>query len=60
MASANALYGPGWLRPSLGMKPTIFQSRNLVLPLDQEGMLFPLEGEGKGAAKDVWREWERD
>lgn len=57
MAGANALYGPGWLRPSLGMKPTSFQSRNLVLPLDQEGMLFPLKEKG---AEDAWRAWERE
>ena len=44
MLSANAILGPGWLRPSLGMRPTTFKSRNLVLPLDQPGMLFPTEG----------------
>lgn len=43
MLSANALLGPGWLRPSLGLKSTSFQSRNLVLPLDQPGFLFPKE-----------------
>lgn len=41
MLSANALFGPGWLRPSVGLKPTSFRSRNLVLPLDQPGFLFP-------------------
>ena len=61
MAGANALYGPGWLRPSLGLKPTTFQSRNLVLPLDQEGMLFPA-GDGKGSRgiEDIARAWERE
>lgn len=43
MLSANSLFGPGWLRPSVGLKPTKFQSRNLVLPLDQPGFLFPKE-----------------
>ncbi|TFJ84542.1 hypothetical protein NSK_004008 [Nannochloropsis salina CCMP1776] len=41
MLTANAILGPGWLRPSVGLKPTTFQSRNLVLPLDQPGFLFP-------------------
>jgi hypothetical protein len=27
----------------VGLKPTTFQSRNLVLPLDQPGFLFPKE-----------------
>jgi len=43
MLSANSLFGPGWLRPSVGLKATTFQSRNLVLPLDQPGFLFPKE-----------------
>lgn len=58
MVGANTLYGPGWLRPSLGLKPTTFQSRNLVLPLDQEGMLFPTPTAGQG--EDIARAWERE
>lgn len=57
MVGANTLYGPGWLRPSLGLKPTTFQSRNLVLPLDQEGMLFPTPMAGQ---EDIARAWERE
>lgn len=60
MVGANTLYGPGWLRPSLGLKPTTFQSRNLVLPLDQEGMLFPTPTVGQGQGEDIARAWERD
>ena len=41
MVSANSLLGPGWLRPAVGLKPTTFQARNLVLPLDQPGFIFP-------------------
>jgi hypothetical protein len=63
MAGLNALNGPGWLRPSLGMKPTTFQSRNLVLPLDQEGMLFPpsvASTRGEKGVVDVAAAWERE
>jgi hypothetical protein len=38
---ANAAWGPGWLRPLLGLPATEFTRRNLILPLDQEGFLFP-------------------
>ncbi len=60
MAGLNALNGPGWLRPSLGMKPTSFQSRNLVLQLDQEGMLFPLAEQQAQGRLDIPAAWERE
>jgi hypothetical protein len=42
VVSCNAILGPGWARTLLlGTGPTAFKSRNLILPLDQPGFLFP-------------------
>lgn len=42
VVSGNTILGPGWLGALVrGTGPTAFKARNLILPLDQPGFLFP-------------------